>query len=216
MDSIRKEAREMGPSLTSHEEEEKSETDIICADCERAIDYGTETYLIQVVQPKMAGGSVFYYPVIDENDVNGDFLYEPFVYCFDCWDTHYWELKREAQDIPPVQDALSVIECACCGSGIREWEYAGTFTLGELDPSARSPNNVHGPRFVPTSKPDVLCLYCLAIFNDNYIVMWDELSQFGECADCILTRCWRHEQSCGCGCHAETEETEVTEETEAT
>lgn len=199
----------MGPNLSLNEE--PAETDIICADCEDPISCGDEIVLVQIVQPKLAGGALLYYPVIDENDVEGDFLFEPYVYCFSCWDDHYWDLKREAEDVPPVQDLHAVVECACCGSGVREWEYAATFTVGELSLSAREPNNVRGPHFVPNGKPEVICLYCMIVLNDNYITMWEALSQFGECTDCTHTRCWRYEHQCGCSCHEEgTEETQAT------
>jgi hypothetical protein len=53
-----------------------------------------------------------------------------------------------------------------------------------------------------------MCLYCLALLNSSFIEMWDELSQFGECMDCMFTRCWRG-PSCPCTCHVpEQEETE--------
>ena len=198
----------MGPELSSIEEEDEVPTGLICADCEDPLCYGAEVALVQIVQPKLAGGAVFYYPVIDENDLDGDFLFEPYIYCFSCWDEQFWDLKREAEDVPPVQDVHGIVECACCGSSVREWEYAATFTVGELDPSAREPSNVPGPHFVPAGKTEVICLYCMIVLNDNYITMWEELSQFGECADCTLARCWRYEtQRCGCSCHDHTEET---------
>lgn len=195
----------MGPELSASEE--NRETEIICADCEDNLDYGAEVVLVQIVQPKLAGGEMLFYPVIDEHAVNGDFLFEPFVYCFGCWDNRYWDLKNEVDDTPPVLDSRSVLDCTCCGSGIREWEYAATFTVGELQSSPREPSNRPGPTFNATGKPEVICLYCMTVLNENHITMWDELSQAGECADCTHIRCWRH-GSCGCGCH--TEETEET------
>lgn len=171
-----------------------------CTDCEEAIVYTEEAFLIEVVQPQVIGGQVFLHPIIDENDPDGDFLFQPYFFCFKDWEAHYEELREQTEDEPPVPDTLSVLECACCSSGIREWEYTGKFTLGEFHISRRSPNKVPEPKFQPNGKPDLLCLYCLSVINDNYIVMWDDLSQFGECIDCVRTRCWRH-SPCGCGCH---------------
>lgn len=192
----------MGPELI---EDEENPTGNVCADCESGIALTEEAFLVQVVTPAKAGGAVLFFPVIDEHDVAGDFLFEPYLYCFTCWEEHWDNLKNEANDSPPVADGYSVIECACCGSGIREWEYAGTFTLGELRTSPREPNNTPGAHFVPVNKPEVICLYCLRTFNENYIEMWNELSQFGECADCTHFRCWRYQNpGCSCACHQET------------
>lgn len=191
----------MGPELTENEED----NDTICADCESPIGYTEEMFLVQIMQAKKVGGAVIFLPVIDENDVEGGFLFDPWLYCFTCWEEHWDNLKNEAHDHPPVADPianLTAIECACCGSGIREWEYTGTFTLGELRRSTREPNNVPGPRFTPMNKPEVICLYCLRTFNDNYVEMWESISQFNECADCTHARCWRFQNpGCACGCH---------------
>lgn len=190
-----------------------SPTGHICSDCEADITYTEETFLIEIVQPQVVGPTVFCYPVKDEHDPEGDFLYEPHYYCFKCWENHYDELRKEVADSPPVNDPQSDIECVCCASGIRSWEQAGMLTLGEFHLSKRAPNGVRGPRFEPVSKPEILCLYCLSIFNDNYIIMWDDLSQDGECCDCILARCWRH-GPCGCGCHLPDTEFDVPDDTD--
>lgn len=191
----------MEPDVT---EDDEPATDVVCANCEAAVNYDDEAVLVQIVQPQHIGGRVLYLQVINEDDVEGDFLFTPYVYCFECWDGYFADLKKEAEDAPPVQDPEAIVRCTCCGSGIRAWEYLATFTIGELHVSGREPNNIPGPQFIGTAKPEAICLYCMTVLNDNYISMWDELSQTGECTDCTLARCWRHD-NCQCGCHQETD-----------
>lgn len=199
----------MGTQLNVWEREKTGHT---CSDCEGDALYLEEVFLIHIMQPQVVGGQVVFHNIIDEDDPHGDFLFQPFFFCFECWENHYHELQEAVRDEPPVSDEFSAIECSCCGSGIREWEYTGVFTLGEFHVSKRAPNNFHGPKFVPNGKPETLCLYCLSIINDNYIAMWDDLSQEGECGDCLLIRCWRHPEGCGCGCHTEDTETDDNEQ----
>jgi hypothetical protein len=182
----------------------------VCADCEESLAYADEVFLLQIVQPQILGGALFFHHVIDEDDPEGDFLYQPFYYCFTCWEDYYESLRKDAADSPPITDPQAVVECTCCSSSICAWEYAGSVTVGELNVSRRQPNNQLGPKFVPLGKPDILCLYCLSVLNDTHITMWDDLSQYGECSECIFVRCWRHEDDdCGCPCHAPDTEFDV-------
>lgn len=183
----------------------------ICADCGGDIVYTEEAALIQMVQPQVFSGKPFFHPIIDEADPSGDFLFTPYYFCFPCWERNYNELHDELEEFPPTQDGVSLFECICCGSGIREWEYAGTFTFGEFQLSKRAPNNARGPHFTPSGKPEVMCIFCMALFNDTQIELWDDCSQIGECLDCTLARCWRN-QTCTCDCHIpEPEEVEIQE-----
>lgn len=180
----------------------------ICADCGENIVYTQEAWLLSVVHPQKVGKKHFFHAVINEEDVDGSFLFDPYYYCFTCWESVYEEIKEESKDEPPVLDSgISEFECSCCGSGIREGEYAGTLSLGEFHVSKRAPSGVHGPYFKTITSPDLLCLYCLVLLNEGHIEMWEDLTQFGECNDCIQLRCWRH-GACGCGCHTEEQEEE--------
>ncbi len=195
----------MGTELTPWGLENTGHT---CNDCEEPLRYTEEVFLIRIMQPQVVGGKAVFHNIIDENDIEGTALFQSFFFCFECWEAHYHDLQGATSDEPPVRDELSALECVCCGSGIREWEYTGTFTLGEFHVSKRAPNHFRGTTFDPNGKPEALCLYCLTIINENYIAMWDDLSQEGECSDCLLIRCWRHPGTCGCGCHIEYTETE--------
>jgi hypothetical protein len=176
----------------------------ICADCGDKLTYTSEAWLLQVATLQQIGGHLQSFPLVDEADPNRDFLFTPYFFCFECWENQYDELKEEFEDQPPVTDAGGVAECACCGSSVLEGEYCGLFQIGEFQASNRAPNGVAGPRFEMPHPPDVLCLYCLAVLNESFISMWDELSQFGECQDCIFSRCWRA-GACPCSCHLESE-----------
>lgn len=207
----------MGEDLRAHydwdsEHEEPESTEIVCAHCEDEIEMTEECFLLQVVQCQSIGGQVHFYPVIDETDEDGDFLFEPYHFHFDCWEELYEKINTEMRDVPPVEDVVSVIECSCCGSGIRgievhdggeiPGEYSATYSLGEFRRSERAPapELTFGPAFVPIAKPEVLCTYCTAILNELAITMWEDFSHEGECTDCIQNRCWRF-QACGCSCH---------------
>lgn len=191
----------MGASLTT-EYLELQPTGHICGDCGKELKYTEECWLLQIAQPQRIDSKTVYHVVIDELDASGDFLFDPYFFCFNCFENLYEGHKSEIEDEPPVKDEESPFECVCCGSGIREWEYAGTFSVGEFHPSKRAPNGVRGPHFTPTCEPELICLYCLVLINEGFIAMWDELTQFGECDDCIQLRCWRYgTNACSCGCH---------------
>lgn len=191
----------MGEELTELEGRRRP-VEVICADCEDRIGYEKEFVLLQVVQLQKLGGGVFFYPVMDETGIVSDYQFEPYHFCFECWEDLYEKIREEMADAPPAEDALSVIECTCCGSGIREWEITGTWTVGEFITSRRAPapGFTPGPRFDQASKPEVLCAYCLALLNEVVITMWDDFPAESICIDCVQARCWRH-QNCGCSCH---------------
>jgi hypothetical protein len=187
------------------------DTEHVCADCGDAIVYIDEVYLLQVVRPHLYNGRTLHYQVIDETDVEGGFLFDPYYYCIKCWETLFEKIRSDMSDELPVEDADSKFECVCCSSGIREMELVGIATLGEFHVSKRAPSGIRGPMFTPISNTDMLCIYCLTILNDGYIDIWPELSENSECTDCIQARCWRVGQ-CGCRCHYDPEEEEEEEQ----
>ena len=199
----------MGPDMTDEDSGDPlqwSRTDELCAQCEERLAYTEEVFLLQIVRPEVAEGTIRLVPVLAED---GDFLYEPYFLHFSCWEDVLGELKDESKDCPPVPDDMSVLECSCCKSGIREWEYCAALNLGEFHISARSPSGEGcGPDFVEMSTPDVLCLYCVSIINENWLEFWATgIAQDQECDDCLHARCWRT-FSCECTCHSETEHVE--------
>lgn len=174
----------------------------VCADCAEDIVYSTETVRLQVVEAQLVNGRMHTYPVIDEHDLHGDFLFEPFVFDITCWENLLEAVKEDLADVPPLLDPHSPFECSCCGSGIREWEYAGAFTIGEFRVSKRAPNGVYGPWLAEDTAPELICMACLSNINEDHIDMWEGLSQHGECTECIAVRCTR-EEACNCECHEE-------------
>lgn len=195
----------MGTELTT-EYLELYPTVHVCAYCEEHIRYGEECWLLQVVQPQRVNGKTHLHDVIDEDDPNGDFMYDPYFFCFECMEALLSDLREEIADEPPVKDPheLGSFECFCCSSAIREWEYTGALSLGEFHVSTRAPNGVRGPRFVPNCESELICIYCLVLLNDGWIEMWEDLSHMGECNDCIQVRCWRYgDCACSCACHSD-------------
>jgi hypothetical protein len=176
------------------------QTDFVCADCGDAITYMDEVFLLQVVRPQLYQGRTVHHQVIDEHDVQGSFRFGPYYFCFRCWEKNYEDVCEDISDEPPVEDSASLFECVCCASGIREFELAGTFTLGEFQISERSPSGTASHSFIPMSNVDMICLYCLTILNEGYIDMWGDLSEDRECPDCVQGRCWRCTH-CECRCH---------------
>jgi hypothetical protein len=189
-------------------------TDFICADCEEPLRYTDEVFLVQVVQMQRYQDRLLFHDIIDDQDPDGPcFRFEPYHFCFKCWEDTYNQVRDETEDEPPVIDGYDLAaDCVCCGSSIRNGEFAGTFTLGEFHLSDRAPNGVRGQSFKPLGKSDIMCLYCLATMNENYITMWPDLSQYDECIDCIQTRCWRG-SACDCRCHHEPPAEEPNEST---
>jgi hypothetical protein len=186
-------------------------TGFVCTDCGDDITYMDEVFVLDVVQPMKCESGTLYYEVTDEQNPEEGFIFEPYRFCFQCWEKNYEEIRNETQDEPPVLDTYSEHECVLCASGIRDQELAGRFTLGEFHVSARAPNGIRGPCFTPIGNPDLLCLYCLSLLNDGYIDMWPDLSENGECTDCIQARCWRYTE-CHCRCHFSPPEEDDNEE----
>lgn len=181
-------------------------TDQICAQCCELTVFTEELVLIQIVQPHFLNGRLLLHPVL--HDETGDFLYEPYFLHFACWENVEEELESDIEDIPPISDDLSPIQCKCCQSGIREWERCGAIQMGELHISKRAPNGTRGEDFVEAGNPDIICLYCLLVINQGILEFWEDgISQDCECGDCLQARCWRlgPGTTCPCMCH-ETEE----------
>lgn len=182
--------------------QETLRTACICAVCgeDDPLTFTEEVFHLQVTQLQMFNGEPVFHPVINEE--TGDFQFDPYFFHFGCWEDIEENLKEELEDVPPIQDPLSVFKCKICGSGIREWEYAGQLTYGELHASRRSPDGEKTERFQVGGRSDILCIHCLATANNEELEMWPDISQQGECLDCTLARCWRH--GCGCTCHTPT------------
>jgi hypothetical protein len=175
-------------------------TEHICADCGEAIVCMEEVFLLQVIRPQRWQGQQVHHIVIDEHDPEGCFRFEPYYFCFNCWEKTYEEIHNDMQDELPVNDCYSEFECTCCGSGIRGLELAGLSTLGEFHVSERAPNGMRDNAFIAISNPDLICIYCMTILNNGYIDMWENLNENEECDDCVQARCWRVEE-CACRCH---------------
>ncbi len=190
----------MGEELETLDALARKKTDHICADCGNDIMYTEEVVLLQIVQAEIRQGRALFHIIVDPED-NRNFLFEPYYYCFRCWESLYEKLREETKDEPPMIDSVGPLECLCCSSTIREEEYVATFTLGEFHLSSRTPDGNQRGRYVPAGRPELLCLYCTYTLN-LYIEMWPTLSQNGECAECIHARCWRND-ACTCGCHNE-------------
>lgn len=190
----------MGSHLAEENPLRWSQTDEICAQCVEPLAYTEEIILLQIAQPEVHEGVVRLTPVLDEE---GDFLYGPYFLHYMCWEGILEGHAEEVVNIPPTTDSMSILECDCCKSGIREWEYCAALTMGEFHRSKRSPSGTgHGPELVESGAPDILCLPCISAINEEWIEFWETgIAQEHECTLCLNARCWRT-FDCDCTCHA--------------
>lgn len=184
-----------------------SQTGECCAQCDEPLSFGETIVMLQVVRPEFQGDHFVLMPLLDED---GDFLYEHFFLHFSCWEEIADDYKKEIEDTPPVHDAMSIVQCEYCNSGVREWETCGAATHGEFHRSKRAPSGGgHGQELVPNGAPDVICIHCLEQINENSLTFWSEgVGQDGECDECQHVRCWRG-FDCECTCHEPCDEDET-------
>ncbi len=160
-----------------------------CARCQRKIMLVEEVYLLWVVAARVNGG-VNILPV--ESD-EGDLLYPPQYFCFDCWEENCEGLTDYVDKIQPVYDDKGVFECSICDSAILIDESFGQPILGEFRCSVRQPDEEAAYYFHRLQERELcICIACLKILNDEVIEMWEEgVDQEGECDQGTHLRCWR-------------------------
>lgn len=182
----------------------KGVTGQICAQCEEALEFKEEVFLLQIVRPNGVGNEVVLHVALDDD---GDFLYEPHFLHFKCWEEIQSELEEEIENEPPILSPNAVASCSCCEGGIEASELVGALTLGELYLSKRAPSSTgRGEDFEESGDPYLICTYCLMLVHENWIEFWrDGISETGEqvCMDCMQARCWRLQGMCQCPCHFE-------------
>lgn len=195
------------PRLIDLEEDEEEadstppwmRTEEPCASCGESIGFTDEVYLIQIEYAQQSPNGPELH-IMQCND--GDYLFEPYFLHIECWEDILSELKDKVNDVPPSIHPEGVLECCMCGSSILLNEYLGTATIGEIHLSDRRPNDQSSTKFKPNGHPDVYCLHCIALINEEELEMWEGLNQNGECITCTNVRCWRN-VTCHCMCHIE-------------
>jgi hypothetical protein len=193
----------MGSDLSADDPVVWSQSGETCGQCDEPISFGETLVMVQVVRPEIYGSQPTLMPLLDDE---GDFLYEHYFLHFGCWESIQEDLSEELEDTPPVEDEFGITRCEVCGSAIREWETCAAITHGEFHRSRRAPDGTHGVNLVPNGAPDVLCIHCLSLINEEQLEMWEDgVSQDGECRECQHSRCWR-DFDCACPCHEEQEE----------
>jgi hypothetical protein len=224
MDALTPREAAMGENLIyapyySPEGDISMKTEEICPSCAEPIVFTEDVVLLEVVQPRRLDGQLVRFHILDEE---GDFLYQPYFIQFSpCWEEIEEWLTEELENEPPMEDTFSEFQCRYCKSGIREWEWCGSITMGEVHVSPRSPTGAREEKFVPSGESDLICLYCLHVINEGNIELWDPeyggvTERNGECGDCLQARCWRSypitsgQQAgswatlgCDCACHLE-------------
>lgn len=173
-----------------------------CNNCSEVITFTEELFVLQIVQIHKTAGGLLLHPATADD---GDYLYAPLFFQFNCWEDVQEGLLEEIEDVPSMDDAISTAHCVCCKSGIRDWEKCGALSLGELHRSKRAPQGSHGEEFVSAGEPSIICLYCLFLVQESEGGLWDEICENEECGDCLQLRCWRT-APCACDCHIVSEE----------
>lgn len=162
-----------------------------CSRCRDEIMLVDEVFALWVVVATSEGGFQIKYAESDD----GDFLYEPQFFCFECWEESKEELfSLDDVGYPPVYDERSVIDCAFCDSAILLGEYFAQIVIGEIRCSKKSPNGEVAYYFHPIGDKDPpnICISCLKLLNDEVVPMWEEgVDQNGECDHGTHFRCWR-------------------------
>jgi len=164
-------------------------TEHVCSACADTLCYTDEAVVITVVVPTIQGHEFVYAPA--ESD-DGDFLYEPQFACYECWEDVGNEVAELLENTPPIEEITAVVTCRICKSGICMGELMGLVTMGELQCSQRSPEFSATTIFEPQDPdPTPVCITCLSKLSDEYLDLWDSVSQGDECREGTDIRCWR-------------------------
>lgn len=177
------------------------ETPIDCTSCGKAFCESEEIFQVTLRFVVRTETGLTQCHVLGED---GDCAYEPTFFHVGCWEEVVEGLREAVADTPSVEDEEAALLCTFCESGVREWEHFGRAYIGELRRSPRCPDGQKAYRFVriDSSAGSLICLPCMQRVHDEVLEIWDEVSQEGECSDCIHDRCWRQSE-CECDCHSE-------------
>jgi hypothetical protein len=172
---------------------------VVCSSpiCGETIDYADEVFLLSIAYPRLNGSGLDYIPMVADD---GDYLYEPCFFCFECWEQILEDLRERTKDIPPVVDDYAVLDCDICESGIRQNELMGVVAFGEIQMSRRDPGTDPVTFSKMDQSPKVICIGCLNILTKDIAELWyDRVTQNNECKHGSFLRCWRF------GCSADEE-----------
>lgn len=162
-----------------------------CRRCNEKIMLTEEVYLLWVMAAHMNGE----FQVLPVESDEGDFLYPPQFFCFNCWEENCDDLINVEDKIQSVHNERGIFECVVCESDILIEEYFGQLLLGEIRCSQKMPNGEATNYFhwlENGREPLCICISCLKLLNDEVIEMWEEgVDQEGECDLGTHMRCWR-------------------------
>lgn len=183
------------PGTVEEEEEEEEglwvESGHTCSACNENIHLTEEIYMLKVVVPSITD-KIQYSDIVAED---GDFLYEPLFFCYNCWEELIETIKEWVEDSPPVDDAHSIFNCSICNSGIRQGEVMSVSAFGEMHITRRSPDGITGTRTfeICDDDPTKVCIHCLRMIDEDSVDLWNGgVSQLNECREGTAVRCWRY------------------------
>ena len=148
------------------------ETQHMCPCCQEYLVYTDEVYLVEVTEAAQDGGRIATQPMISDE---GDYLYEPYIMHFQCWEEVLEQIREATQDQPPVECVDGILFCKCCGSTIGNFEPYVAAYIGEIRVSQRSPNLTKNDKIERYPDADPICLACIVHVFEEHFEDWEDL-----------------------------------------
>ena len=168
-----------GPAL---EEEEEEDEDSIpphrqsgreCDCCGEGLPYAEEVFVLEVMEAAEENGQLFH--DILRDDVEGDYLYRPYMMHIACWEEALEAIDEAIADRPPMEAEDPILKCSRCESTIGNFEPFVASTFGEISVSERSPSGQPSAVFEPMGNITPVCLMCIVHVVDDHLDEWEEL-----------------------------------------
>lgn len=149
------------------------QTQHMCPCCQEYIIYTDEVFLVQVVESAQDGGQIVTQPIVSDE---GDFLYEPYILHFMCWEELLEQMREITQDQLPVECVNGILYCHCCKSTIAAFEPFVSSQFAEVHRSGRAPNGgVHADKMHVCGDMYPICLACVVHVFEEHFPDWEDL-----------------------------------------
>lgn len=162
-------------SLPEEDEEEVRsifETNHLCPCCQDYVLYTDEVYLLEITEAAKDGNQIVSQPLMCDD---GDYLYEPYILHFMCWEEVLEQMREITADQPPAESPDGILKCQVCESTIGNFEPFLAANCAEIHVSQRSPNGEKSDRVAKNGGMDAICLPCLVHVFDQHFEDWEDL-----------------------------------------
>lgn len=148
----------------------------MCPCCQEYITYTDEVFLVEISEAARDGNQIVSQALIGED---GDFVFEPYVLHFMCWEELLEQMREITQDQPPVEAEDGILTCHCCGSTIGNFEPFMRSYVAEVHVAKRAPNGENTDTIATFNTMYPICLPCVVhVFEDNFPDWEDLFSEF--------------------------------------